>query len=77
MLHGVIIGQCTLALQSMINGNLEYEAKSGAFDALWLLTRIKLTTAGVDLKANPSLWLHEQVLAFFIAQQGQNESDDN
>ena len=51
--------------------------KSSDFDTLWLLEKIKKTTAGVDTKANPALTLHEQMLIFMTTRQGQSESDDD
>ena len=42
----------------------EYGIKSSDFDTLWLLKKIKKTTVDVDMKANPALTLHEQILIF-------------
>ena len=38
---------------------------------------IKKTTAGLDMKANPALTLHEQMLIFMTTRQCQSESDDD
>ena len=63
-LYGIVIGQCMPPLRSTIKHDAEYVIKSSDFDTLWLLKKIKKTTAGVDMKANPALTLHEQMLIF-------------
>ena len=60
-----------------IKHDSEYRIKSSDFDTLWLLKKIKKTTAGVDMKANPALTLHEQMLISMTTRQSQSESDDN
>ena len=76
-LYALIMGQCTTALQSVIKGDSEYEAKSRTYDALWIFEKVKLFSAGVDTKANPVLTLHEQLFSFLTMKQGQSESDDD
>ena len=76
-LYDIVIGQCTPPLISTIKHDAEYGIKSSDFDTLWLLKNIKKTTAGVDMKANPALTLHEQMLIFMTTRKGQSESDDN
>ena len=44
---------------------------------MWLLQKINNTTADVDIKANPDLTLHEQMIVFLTTKQGQTESDDD
>ena len=63
-LYRIVIGQCTPALRSTIKGDTEYEKKSSYFDTLWLLQKIKKTTTGLDMKANPGLTLHKQMIIF-------------
>ena len=46
------------------------------FDTLWLLQKLNKTTAGVDIKANPYLTLHEKIIILLTTNQGQTESDD-
>jgi len=65
------------ALKSTLKGDNEYNDKSMMVDALWLLKKLRQIMAGVYVKANPALTLHEQVVIFFMTRQGQNESDDN
>ena len=52
-LYGIVIVQCTSPLRSTIKGDAEYKTKSSDFDTLWLLQKIKKTTAGVNMKDNP------------------------
>jgi len=63
------------ALKPALKGDNKYNNKSMLFDALWLLKKLRQITAGVDMKANPALTFHEQVVIFFMTQQGQNDSD--
>jgi len=76
-LFGLVLGQCTPALKSTIKSEQDYEQKSAIFDSLWLMLKLKKTTAGVELKANPALSLHEQLMIFFNTRQGINKSDDD
>ena len=55
---GLVIGQFTSSLKSTIKGDKTYEKNSKAFDALWLLEKIKTVTAGVDAKVNTICNLH-------------------
>ena len=61
-LFSIVIGKCTTPLKSTIKGDAEYRGKSSDFDTLWLFKKFKNTTAGVDIKSNPTLTLHEQML---------------
>ena len=63
-LYGMVVGQCTPPLRSTIKHDAEYRINSSDFDTLCLLKNIKKTTTGVDMKANPALTLHEQILIF-------------
>ena len=76
-LHGIVIGQCTPPLRSTIKHDAEYRIKSSNFDTLWFQKNIKKTTAGVDMKANSALTLHEQMLIFMTTRQVQSESDND
>ena len=58
---GIVWGQCSLALQSEIKGNRDYEEKSARFDILWLLVELKKAVSGIDNKVNPHLTLHEAI----------------
>jgi len=62
--YRLIIGKFTPAVRSTIKREENYNEKSVGFDALWLLEKIKAITAGVDMKANPSLTLGEKIMTF-------------
>ena len=51
-MYGLLWRQCSSALQATIKGTSEYEDKSVDFDAIWLLTEIKIAISSIDLKAN-------------------------
>ena len=76
-LYGIVIGKCTPTLRLKIKGDAEYGGNSSDFDTLWLLNKIKNTTADVDTKTNPAITLHEKMLIFMTTRQGQLESDDD
>ena len=76
-MYGIVIGQCTPELISIIKVEAEYKKKSSDFDTLWLLQKVNKTTAGVDMKANTDLRLHEIMIIFLNTKQGQTESNDD
>ena len=76
-LYGIVIRQCTPPLRSTIKHDVEYGIKSSDLDTLWVLKNIKKTTTGVDMKANPELTLHEQMLILMTTRQGQSELDND
>jgi len=76
-IYGLIIGQCTPTLRSALKADKDFKPKSEIFEALWLMKSIKTVSSGVDIKANPALTLHEQLLTFLTMRQRQNESDDD
>ena len=76
-LYAIIIGQCSPVLKSVLKADGDYTQKSNEFDALWLLKKLKVISAGVDLKVNPLLTLQKKTINFFSAKKGFNESDDD
>ena len=76
-MYGIVIGQCAPPLRSTIKHDAEYGINSSDFNTLWLLKKIRNTTAGVDMKVNPVLTLHEHMLVFMTTRQGQSESDND
>jgi len=75
-LFGIIYGQCTLALKAMVKGDDKYTDKSINFDEKWLLGKLKVITAGVEIKANFMLSLHKQLIVFFTTRQGLTKLDE-
>ena len=69
--YSIVIGQCTSQLIFTIKGDTEYEKKSSDFDTLWLLQKKKNTTAGMRMKVNPGLTLHEKMIIFLTKNQCQ------
>ena len=51
-IHGLVLGQCTHSLQSMIKNENDYKDKSNTFDILWLMKQLKQITAGIDSISN-------------------------
>jgi len=47
-----------------------------SYNSLWLINKLKFISAGIELKANAVLNLHEQILVFFTTGQGVNETND-
>jgi len=72
--HGLVIGQCTPAIKSAIKTDKDFKSKPEIFEALWLLKSVKTVSSGVDIKVNPALTLHEQLLTFLTMRQGQKNS---
>ena len=75
-LYALIMGQCTIAVRSVIKDDPDFTKKSRDFDALWILEKVKTNSAGVESKAKPVLSYHEQLLFFLNMRQDQNENDD-
>ena len=51
-LYGILFGQCTVAMQSEIKSQIDYEEKSAKSDAFWLLTTVKKACSGLSTKKN-------------------------
>ena len=75
-LYGVVIGQCSDALLSVLNNNIEYITKDEECDIIWLLEKLKTITLGLDSKSNKRSNLHDALKILVKMQQGPDESDD-
>ena len=73
---GLLIGQCSAALASVIEHKSEYRRKDKANDVLWLLNEIKQVSSGLDMKCNRRYMYHEALLMFITMKQGDTESLD-
>jgi hypothetical protein len=73
---GLLIGQCSAALASVIEHKSEYRKKDKANDVLWLLNEIKQVSSGLDMKCNRRYMYHEALLMFITMKQGDTESLD-
>ena len=76
-LYTYIWGQCSSGVKSVIMGENEFKEKHGRKDVLWLLTRIKLVTSGLDAKSNKYDNIYEAVIAFLTMRQGETESNSD
>ena len=69
-IHGILLGQCTPSLQSVMKEVPDYENKSKDCDFLWLMEELKKITEGANIKANPRLYLIEQIISSVTICQG-------
>ena len=51
-IYGLIWGQCTPELHSELEGDPEYITKSPTYNCLWLFTKVKMCTSGIDHTSN-------------------------
>ena len=51
-IYGLIWGQCSPALQSELEVDPEYITKSPTYNCLWLFTKFKMCTSGIDPTSN-------------------------
>jgi hypothetical protein len=75
-IYGLVWGQCSQSLQSVMKGDVEYKEKSVAADCVWLLQNLKKITSGIDKKANPLSTYCNAVSTLFSMRQGSNEAND-
>ena len=76
-LFGLLMGQCTQALVAEIKASSEYTLRAEDSDALWLLKKIKVLSAGVDSQVNKVLTYHEKLMDLSKIHQGPIESLDD
>ena len=73
---GLVIGQCTNTVRTMLENHTDFRAKDKANYVLWLLKAIKTITSGLYMKCNKRSVYHDALLQFAQMQQGTNESLD-
>jgi hypothetical protein len=76
-LYGVVTGQCSHALISILENDVEFGDKDEQCDVLWLLKKLKEITSGLDIKSNKRSNLHDALVAFVKTEQHNGESDDD
>ena len=76
-LYGLIIGQCSYAIISLLENDVDFPDNDDVCDVIWLLTKLKEITSGLDSKSNKRSNLHNAVSAFYKLYQNNNESDDD
>ena len=75
-LYGVIWGQCTTALQEVIKSSTDYEEKDLEFDCIWLLQKVKMTSAEMDERNNIHYTLTTAIKQAFNVRQRENETNE-
>ena len=73
-LYGVIWGQCTSALQSELMGDPAYKMKLTEFDCVWLLSTLKLLSAGMDKNSNTYVSTFHALKGFYSLRQTREET---
>ena len=75
-LYGIIWGQCTPGLKSVLKGNEDFFYKSKKFDLLWIMQEKKNITTGMYVKLNKLASLYHCIRSFINLRQGENERND-
>lgn len=57
-IYGLVKGQCSSSLKTVIKQDAEYEEENGEQNVLWLLEKLKEVTSGLDTKSNKRSNLH-------------------
>jgi hypothetical protein len=70
--YGLVKGQCSMSLRTVIKQDPEYDDKNDTHDVLWLLSKLKEVTCGLDTKSNKRSNLHEAILVLFTMRQGES-----
>ena len=73
-LCGVVVGQCTESLQAELAGDEEYDVKSRAYDAIWLLKTLKNLSAGLNKSVSPFQGLVNSLTGFYTLRQYKEEN---
>jgi hypothetical protein len=76
-LYGMVSGQCSHALISILENDAEFPEKDEQCDVVWLLKKLKEITSGLDVKSNKRSNLHDALVAFVKTEQHAGESDDD
>ena len=74
-IYGLVKGQCSHSLKTILKQEKEYEVKDRDQDILWLMKTLKALTSGLDNKSNKRYNLFNALLVFITIRQGENESD--
>ena len=68
-LWGVICDQCPPALQVELKGDQEFAVAMAQYDNVWLLTKLKMTTTGIDRSVSPYQALVNSLTLFHTLRQ--------
>ena len=75
-LYSLVWGQCTDALQSVVQTQTDFEAKSRSHDSVWLLKCLIKVVSGVDTKTDPALAICSAFIDLYTIEQRHDESND-
>ena len=64
--YGVVFGNCTESVQTMIQTDSEFEEKSKKFDHTWLFEKVKMIVSGLDTKVNLRASLYDVIINFML-----------
>ena len=76
-LYALVWGQLSSGLQEVLKGEDDFDIKDSVFDCIWLLSKVKLISAGVDSKGNKHCNLIQALTDFCNVRQTQSESNDS
>ena len=76
-LYALVWGQLSSGLQEVLKGEDDFDIKDSIFDCIWLLSKVKLISAGVDSKGNKHCNFIQALTDFCNVRQTQSESNDS
>jgi len=76
-IYAYVWGQCTQALQGAIKMEKDYKEKSGSFDVMWILERIKERLCGVNKNQNVPMAIRESLMQLLTLKQYDDESNSS
>ena len=68
-MYGLVWGQCSHGIKSIIHNKKYFKEKLDVFDFLWLLERMKEITSGMCVKSNNRYNTHKATLNFLAMNQ--------
>ena len=74
---GLIMGQCSTALSSVVENSSDFRTSDKKNDILWLLNEVKQITSGLDMKCNKRFMYHEALSMLITMRQGDTETLDS
>jgi hypothetical protein len=74
---GLIMGQCSNSLSSVVENSKDFREHDKKNDVLWLLKEVKQITSGLDMKCNKRFMYHEALTILITMRQGETETLDS
>ena len=72
-IYRIIWGQCYLELQIELEGEPEYITKSLTYNCLWLFTKAKMCTSGIDYTSNGYYYTVMAMRTILCLRQGRDK----